>query len=39
MVVKIVKTGRQLFIKMTRKNQELLEAILERIRTLEYMTV
>jgi hypothetical protein len=36
---KVVRTGRQVFIKMTRKNYELLEAILERIRTLESITV
>jgi len=35
---KVVRTSRQVFIKMTHKNQELLEAILERIRTLKYMT-
>lgn len=34
---KVVRTGRQILIKMTHKNQELLEAILERIRTLEHM--
>jgi len=36
---KVVRTNRQIFIKMTHKNQELLEAILERIRTLKYITV
>lgn len=35
MAAKVVRTGRQTFIKMTHKNRELLEAILERIRTLE----
>ena len=29
---KVVRTGRQILIKMTHKNQELLEAILERLR-------
>jgi len=36
---KVVRTGRQILIKMTRKNHELLEAILARIRTLEYKAV
>lgn len=39
MAAKVVKTGRQVFIKMTRKNKELLEAILERIRSLDCMIV
>ena len=34
---KVVRTGRQICIKMMHKNQELLEAILERIRTLKEM--
>ncbi len=38
MPAKVVRTSRQILIKMTRKNQQLLEAILERIRTLEYQT-
>jgi len=32
---KVVRTGRQIYMKMTLKNQELLEAVLERIRTLK----
>jgi len=38
MAAKVVRTSRQVFIKMSHKNQELLEAILERIRTLNTMT-
>ena len=38
MPAKVVRTSRQILIKMTRKNQQLLEAILERIRTIEYQT-
>lgn len=36
---KVVRTGRQILIKMTRKNHGLLEAILARIRILEYNAV
>ena len=36
---KVVRTERQVFIKMTQKNQKILEAILKRIRTLEYTAV
>jgi len=39
MAAKVVRTGRQIFIKMTRENHQLLEAVLERIRTLEYKTI
>ena len=38
MAAKVVRTGRQIFIKMTDKNHQLLKAVLERIRTLEYKT-
>jgi len=36
---KVIRTGRQIHIKMTHKNHELLEALLARIRTLEYNAV
>ncbi|MCK5727173.1 MAG: transposase, partial [Thiotrichaceae bacterium] len=39
MAAKVVRTGRQVFIKMTDKNHQRLKAVLERIRTLEYKTI
>lgn len=36
---KVVRTGRQIFIKMKRKHQELLEAVLARIRLIEPVVI